>query len=454
MGNTHLITGYAGTEHIMSADQGSFNASFFGTGEYVMEAGNQLAASIISNNKVRILDGDILMQGRHIRIKPNTYEDVTIATGVAGKNRQDLIVCEYSKDANTGIETAEIKVIKGTASSKASDPSITSGNILAGASLNQMPLYRVKINGVVLSSIERLYKKLPSYAALGKQYEQEFIAACTNHLNSLNILDSIDEVEANTQANQLAGALAVKELGENVNALQSAMPSSQGRNLIINPYSDEYVSVINGITWTVKKDGTVVANGTVTGDTKSSFALYAKASEINMTQSGITYTLSGCPSGGGAAKHYMYFVEYSEDTNISFSDNGEGVTFVSTDHVYTGLLFRVYSGQTYNNLTFKPMLEVGEVAHAFEPMSESNVALAAKVSNMSNIISGTLLAGATSITFSDSRISTDSIVEPYQHAGTVDTKIIAPLTVKVVNGSCTMTFDRQDQDVILGIKVY
>ena len=222
MANTHLITGYAGEEHIMSADQGSFNASFFGTGQYVMEAGNQLDASITSNNNVRILDGDILMQGRHIRIKPNTYEDVNITTGSAGVDRNDLIVCEYEKNANTGIETAVIKVIMGTESeSTPSDPAYTSGNILEGASLNQMPLYRVKVRGVVLSEIEQLFSTIPSYGALAAQYEEEFIEACNSHLDSLNVLDTVEEIEANTQPNQLTGALAAKAINNRVTELNS-----------------------------------------------------------------------------------------------------------------------------------------------------------------------------------------------------------------------------------------
>ena len=57
----HLITGYAGYEHIKSADQGSYNAAFFGDGQFIMEIGNQFAASIIDNNTVRILDGDGMM---------------------------------------------------------------------------------------------------------------------------------------------------------------------------------------------------------------------------------------------------------------------------------------------------------------------------------------------------------------------------------------------------------
>lgn len=217
MSKLHLITGYMGEEHIQSSDQGSFNASFFGGGEYVMEAGNQFEASIMDNNTVRILDGDALMKGRHLRIKPNTYVDMTITTGTAGVNRNDLIVFQYSKDTSTGVETSEIVVIKGTeVEGTATDPEYTDGDILGGATFNQMPMYRAKVEGVVLTAIEPLFTVIPTYKKLAEEAKKEFKESCENHLNSLNILDSKEEVEANTQENQLAGALAVKELSANV----------------------------------------------------------------------------------------------------------------------------------------------------------------------------------------------------------------------------------------------
>jgi len=221
MGKVHLITGYKGEEHIQSADQGSFNASFFGGGEYVMEAGNQFEASIMDNNTVRILDGDLLMQGRHIRIEPDTYEDMTITTGTAGVNRIDLIVMQYSKDTSTDIESAELVVIKGTeAEGTATEPEYTSGNILHGATLNQMPLYRVKVEGVVLTEIEPLFNVIPTYKTLAEQCAKQFQEACDTYIGLLNILDTMEEVEANTQEGQLAGALSVKELK---NTLQTAI---------------------------------------------------------------------------------------------------------------------------------------------------------------------------------------------------------------------------------------
>lgn len=207
----HLITGYAGYEHIQSADQGSFNAAFFGGGQYVMEFGNQFEASIIDNNTVRVLDGDLLMYGRHVRIASDTYEDVAIDTGTAGVNRIDLICMTYEKNATDGTEKAFLEVIKGIATEgTAQIPSYTDGNILEGASTNQMPLYQVKIEGVVLSEVTALFTTIPTYKTLAEKYAAQF-EATIKALKAADILDSMEEIEANTQENMFAGALAVKE---------------------------------------------------------------------------------------------------------------------------------------------------------------------------------------------------------------------------------------------------
>ena len=209
----HLVTGYAGKEHIRSADQGSFNAAFFGDGEFVMSSGSRFAGAIINNNTVRISDGDMLMQGRHIRIEPNTYEDLTISTGTAGTNRIDLIVMTYEKNAASGIESAKLEVVQGTATSGTpSAPEIVSGDILNGDLKNQMPLYAVYVSGVALTKISTQFMVCPTYKDLAIYYAQQFHNACQTHLISLNIIDSADAIDANSAANQLAGALGVKEL--------------------------------------------------------------------------------------------------------------------------------------------------------------------------------------------------------------------------------------------------
>lgn len=71
-----------------------------------------------------------------------------------------------------------------------------------------------------------------------------------------------------------------------------------------------------------------------------------------------------------------------------------------------------------------------------------------------NIISNTLTAGATTVTFIDARIKTTSIIEPWQYVGSGAVEIIAPTHIAVSSGQCILTFDAQAADVLVGIRVF
>lgn len=159
MGNLHLVTGYAGKAHITAEDHASLNASIVGSGQYVFDKGNKLAASVVASNTVRVLDGDILMQGRHIRLAENTYIDLTIENGTQGTMRNDLIVARYTKNSGTGVEECSLVVIKGAAAaSNPVDPSYTSGDIINDRAIkNDMPLYRVPLNGLTIGELVPLF---------------------------------------------------------------------------------------------------------------------------------------------------------------------------------------------------------------------------------------------------------------------------------------------------------
>ena len=162
--STHLITGYAGKEHITAADQGSFNAAVMGGGEFVLERGEQFRCQVISNNKVRVYDGDALMQGRHIIIDRNTYEEATHENGTQGYQRIDLIVLTYEKNAETNVESAKVEVIKGVPdASHPTVPGYTKGDILNSGSLkNQMPLYQIPFNGLSIGEPVKLFSTVPT----------------------------------------------------------------------------------------------------------------------------------------------------------------------------------------------------------------------------------------------------------------------------------------------------
>lgn len=155
----HLITGYAGQEHITAVDQGALNAALMGTGQFVLDKGQKFAAQVISNNQIRIKDGELMMQGRFVRLAPDTYVDLTIDNGAQGVKRNDLIVARYTKNTVTGVEAVDLVVIKGTAAaSNPADPAYTAGDITDGEDAqNDFPLWRIPLDGLTVGEPVALF---------------------------------------------------------------------------------------------------------------------------------------------------------------------------------------------------------------------------------------------------------------------------------------------------------
>lgn len=151
-----IITGYTGTKHITPADDAGLHRSTFGSGDYVLASGSQLAAQAESATEIRIADGELVMQGRHARNETG-YEPVPIANGTQGMYRNDLIVARYAIDASTSVESISLVAITGTAATgTAADPSYNIGDIDSGET-RDFPLYRVRLNGVNIEGIDQLF---------------------------------------------------------------------------------------------------------------------------------------------------------------------------------------------------------------------------------------------------------------------------------------------------------
>lgn len=159
MGNLHLVTGYAGEPHVASSDQGSLFEALIRGGQFVMDAGAKFAASIVTNNLIRVSDGELMMQGRHVKLTPGAYVDLTIENGAQGYLRSDLIVARYTRNAINGIEECSLVVLKGTpAASNPSNPQYTIGDLNASNILqHDFPLYRVPLSGLNVGELEALF---------------------------------------------------------------------------------------------------------------------------------------------------------------------------------------------------------------------------------------------------------------------------------------------------------
>lgn len=182
-----IITGATGETHVTSNNDGEFNQSLYGDGLVVLPNGHKLEAEVVTNNLIKIKDGNLVFQGRHALIEPNTVEEVEIQTGAIDVNRNDLIVARYALDDTTGYESLTLEVLLGEETAgEAVDPDYTEGNIRTGAIFAEIPLYRVKIEGISISEIERLFVPLDKSIVEAIMDSNEDIAQINQTLTANN----------------------------------------------------------------------------------------------------------------------------------------------------------------------------------------------------------------------------------------------------------------------------
>lgn len=130
----------------------------------VWQYGNKLDYEIISANQINIKDGMLTAQGRNYVIYPNEVDSLTIENGTVNTKRNDLIVYEVSKTSEG--EQVGLKVIKGTSATTPTDPILIQENTLVSGSKYQMPLYRVRLNGINIEGVDDLREYIVSFGNL------------------------------------------------------------------------------------------------------------------------------------------------------------------------------------------------------------------------------------------------------------------------------------------------
>lgn len=144
-----IVTGYTGAAHVTSNAAQGFNQGVFGNGNYVLNVGQKFAATMTNATTVSLEDGEGVMQGVHFRIEPGMTETVTITSGTAGYKRIDLICARYTKNQSTGVEDVSLVVVEGTPSSSTpTAPTYNEGDILAGDSPVDFPIWAVSLDGL------------------------------------------------------------------------------------------------------------------------------------------------------------------------------------------------------------------------------------------------------------------------------------------------------------------
>ena len=245
----NLITGYAGKAHITSAGDGAVNAAIYGGGRYVLNAGECFGYELLSNNQIRIKSGYAMNQGRKIELAVSDYEDIEIDNGLQGVKRCDLIVISYEKNVASGIETATMKVIKGTSGDDYTDPEYTSGDILSGAILDDFPLYRVKINGLNVEAVEKLFEVRKGIAEDDlKNNVSTFDSTDTSDADA-NTWTSVEKLHSGETMKSILGKIAA--MFKNIRYLYKAHDYDRNTKITEYYYSDTEYEIIDTLTGNV-----------------------------------------------------------------------------------------------------------------------------------------------------------------------------------------------------------
>lgn len=179
-----IITGFTGAKHVRSEQDRDINIGTFGEESYVLQTGMKMEAEVSSNNEIKIRDGVIMHQGCAASIKKNTYDTVTIVNGSQGMKRIDLIVARYQRNQDDGKEFMRFMAIQGTpAESNPAVPSHITGDIQSGDAVADMPMYKIIIDGLNITEVQKVFSEAPNIAELNRKLPacNEIYTGVANH---------------------------------------------------------------------------------------------------------------------------------------------------------------------------------------------------------------------------------------------------------------------------------
>lgn len=135
----------------------------------------------------------------------------------------------------------------------------------------------------------------------------------------------------------------------------------------------------NGITFTVNANGTVKATGTATAD-----ASLVLASSFYVGN-GRKVILSGCPSGGGSSKYFMYLTNENGNTGKGY-DVGNGVTVTAdADNLGCRILIKKNQALGTTGVTFSPMVRPANIRNAsYVPYAMTNELLTSAMEGLAS----------------------------------------------------------------------
>ena len=225
-----LVTGYQGKDHVTAEQWADFNRGIFGDAA-ILPIGNKMETAIQTANQISVKDGVAVFDGRQVYIGYGESENIAITSGTQGMLRRDIVVVEYTREEDTGIESVQFKVINGTpAASNAQDPAVQDMDIRTGVFVSQKPFCRVRLNGTAIEGVDSLVQV--------KEFKDHAFSDPVDTLTGTNPLLSLAAPQG-------------KVLDQKITAINSALT----RKIISGKYNNASI-IFSDVTLTFK-DGSI-----------------------------------------------------------------------------------------------------------------------------------------------------------------------------------------------------
>lgn len=200
-----IVSGRTGKPHVTSQQFRQLIEGTVGQGSCILTSGENLEPELASNNSLKIRSGMLAHHGNISSVKIGTYDAVNLSNGSQGMKRIDLVVCRYTRNAETEVESCNWVVIMGTpVSSNPVAPTYTVGNLQEGDLVDDCPVFEVHYDGINVTEVKKILSVAPNLTELNSkivslaEWKQSFLGKCVYRLQFGNSNNGI------IQTNQLS----------------------------------------------------------------------------------------------------------------------------------------------------------------------------------------------------------------------------------------------------------
>lgn len=136
--------------HFYAENDAAIYQAILGDGDLLLNFGENFRIEVRSYNTIRVHSGLLSVQGHMGVIEIDDSQDLVLENGTSGVLRNDLLVARFSTTGNHGIDTFELKILKGTANG--ADPAYNMQDLNDGGKVRDFPLARIPMNGLSIAN--------------------------------------------------------------------------------------------------------------------------------------------------------------------------------------------------------------------------------------------------------------------------------------------------------------